>query len=92
MRRTTQLFVASRPFSAPLCVDFVAMSSRNVDIAVLAEILEEVLRDAASAMDLVSALPLPCRERIVAALVYQTRFCPPPAAPRRCLHPRLGGG
>ncbi|CAE7583534.1 unnamed protein product [Symbiodinium natans] len=51
------------------------MSSRNVDIAVLAEILEEVLRDAASAMDLVSALPLPCRERIVAALVYQTRFC-----------------
>ena len=57
------------------------MSSHNVDIAVLAEILEEVLRDAASAMDLVSALPLPCRERIVAAhatLVYQTRFSPPP--------------
>ena len=57
------------------------MSSRNVDIAVLAEILEEVLRDDSSALDLVSALPLPCRERIVAAhatLVFQTRSRPLP--------------
>ncbi|CAE7341292.1 unnamed protein product [Symbiodinium natans] len=45
------------------------------------EILEEVLRDDSSALDLVSALPLPCRERIVAAhatLVFQTRSRPLP--------------